>query len=64
VESGGKGEARAHLLEELKLGIWTKEEYVEKIGELEGGGASASVKCQKVCHESPNWDLDNFYADE
>jgi len=37
-------EKQAHLLEEFKLGIWTKDEYIEKLNEVQGGGPPA--KCQ------------------
>ena len=32
---------QAHLLEEFKLGIWTKDEYIEKLNEVQGGGPPA-----------------------
>ncbi|KDR82164.1 hypothetical protein GALMADRAFT_59519 [Galerina marginata CBS 339.88] len=47
---------RAHLLEEFKLGLRTKEEYHEKLEELEGGESHAASKRQKVRHVSPDWD--------
>lgn len=46
---------RGHLLEEFKLGIWTKDEYMEKLEDLEGGAPRAAAKRQKVRHVSPDW---------
>jgi hypothetical protein len=36
---------RGMLLEELKLGVWTKEEYQEQLLELNGGGRALTSKC-------------------
>ncbi|GLB45646.1 hypothetical protein LshimejAT787_2500380 [Lyophyllum shimeji] len=42
---------RGQLIEELKLGIWSREEYIEKISELE-----SPQKRQKRAY-SPEWDM-------
>ncbi|GLB43939.1 hypothetical protein LshimejAT787_1501230 [Lyophyllum shimeji] len=42
---------RGQLIEELKLSIWSREEYIEKISELE-----SPRKCQKRAY-SPEWDM-------
>ena len=46
---------RGHLLKEFKLGIWTKDEYMEKLEDLEGGAPRVAEKRQKVRHVSPDW---------
>lgn len=53
---------RAHILEEFKLGLVNKEEYLAKIADLEGGGPPA--KRQDTRQYSPDWDELDFYADE
>jgi hypothetical protein len=53
---------RAMILEEFKLGIWTKEEYLEQIAELDSGLAAPARKQQKVRAYSPDWNEDDFYA--
>ncbi|KAF8797642.1 hypothetical protein BYT27DRAFT_7125099, partial [Phlegmacium glaucopus] len=52
---------RGQILEEFKLDIWTKEEYLEQVRKLEGGSEPAP-KGQKTCYVSPDWDDDAFYA--
>jgi hypothetical protein len=52
---------RAHILEEFILGLVTKEEYLEKIADLDGGGPP--VKRQDTRQYSPDWDELDFYAD-
>ncbi|KAF8816060.1 hypothetical protein BYT27DRAFT_7279137 [Phlegmacium glaucopus] len=52
---------RGQILEEFKLDIWTKEEYLEQVRKLEGGSEPAP-KCQKTYYVSPDWDDDAFYA--
>ena len=51
---------RAHFLEEFRLGLVNKEEYLEKIAELDGGGRPA--KCQDTHQFSPDWDDLDFYV--
>ena len=46
---------RGHLLEEFELGIWTKDKYMEKLEDLEGGAPWVAAKHQKVCCVSPDW---------
>jgi hypothetical protein len=53
---------RAHILEEFKLGLVNKEEYLEKVAELDGGGRS--VKRQNTRQFSPDWDDSNFYVSD
>jgi hypothetical protein len=51
---------RQQLLEEFKLGIWTKEQYVQQISALEGGNLEGGhpSKCQRTHEYSPDWDTD------
>lgn len=51
---------RAHILEEFKLGLVDKEEYLEKIAELDRGGRPA--KRQNTHPFSPDWDDTDFYT--
>ncbi|KAF8802078.1 hypothetical protein BYT27DRAFT_7048271, partial [Phlegmacium glaucopus] len=51
---------QAHVLEEFKLGLVDKEQYLEKIAELDGG--SRPAKCQDTHQFSPNWDDSDCYA--
>lgn len=53
---------RAHILEEFKLRLVDKEEYLKKIADLDGGGHPA--KHQDTCQFSPDWDDSNFYASD
>jgi len=53
---------RAHILEEFKLGLVTKEEYLVKIADLDGGGPPP--KRQNTRQPSPDWDESDFYADQ
>ena len=53
---------RSMLLEEFKLGIWTKEDYLAWIAELESGSAVPAQKKQKVCQYSPDWNEEHFYS--
>ena len=53
---------RVHILEEFKLRLVTKEEYLEKIADLEGG--APPLKCQNTRQYSPDWDESDFYADQ
>jgi hypothetical protein len=50
---------RAHILEEFKQGILDRDQYLEKIEDLEGGGPPA--KRQNTREFSPDWE--DFYAD-
>ncbi|KAF8811042.1 hypothetical protein BYT27DRAFT_7090356, partial [Phlegmacium glaucopus] len=50
---------QGQLLEEFKLDIWTKEEYLEQVRKLEGGSEPAP-KRQKTRYVSPDWDDDAF----
>jgi len=47
------------LLEEFKLGIWTKDQYVQQVSALEGGvlEEGRSSKRQKTREYSPDWDI-------
>jgi hypothetical protein len=57
---------RGMLLEEFKLGIWTKEEYLARIAELDGSftptpklntqAPEPTPEQQKVREYSPDWD--------
>jgi hypothetical protein len=49
---------RAHLLEEFKLGLVTKVEYLAKVLDLEGGGPP--VKRQNTRQYSPDWEELDF----
>ena len=51
---------QAYVLEEFKFGLVDKEEYLEKIAELDGGGHPA--KCQDTCQFFPDWDDLDFYV--
>ncbi|KAF8186682.1 hypothetical protein BJ912DRAFT_852063 [Pholiota molesta] len=56
---------RSQLLEEFKLGLWTKDEYRDQVQLLGGGGP---VKRQKSASDhserySDDWDLGNFNSD-
>jgi hypothetical protein len=59
---------RSMLLEEFKLGIWTKEEYLKQIAELSSSSAAPTQvqkhtqKQQKVREYSPDWNEENFYS--
>ena len=50
---------RQQLLEEFKLGIWTKEQYVQQVLALEGGVSEVahSSKHQRTREYSPDWDI-------
>ena len=53
---------RGQLIEELKLGIWTKEEYVKRVAALEGDvldEENRSSKRQRTREESPPWDIED-----
>jgi hypothetical protein len=54
---------RGHLLEEFKLGILDKVEYLEKIRELEGGGPPEKRQDTRVREFSPDWDENYFFHD-
>jgi hypothetical protein len=49
---------RQQLLEEFKLGIWTKAQYIQQISTLERGvlDEGPSSKRQKTREYSPDWD--------
>jgi hypothetical protein len=51
---------RQQLLEEFKLGIWTKEQYVQQVLALEGGVSDVAhpSKCQRTREYSPDWDIE------
>lgn len=49
---------RTHLLEEFKLGLVDKAQYLEKVAELEGGGRPA--KRQDTRQFSPDWNDSDF----
>ena len=48
------------LLEEFKLGIWTKEQYVQQVLALEGGVSDVAhpSKRQRTREYSPDWDIE------
>ncbi|KAG6882328.1 hypothetical protein C0992_012044, partial [Termitomyces sp. T32_za158] len=52
---------RAQLIEEYKLGIWTKEEYLEQVSELDFSAASVSKHQKKS--PSPDWDGNQWNGD-
>ena len=49
---------RQQLLEEFKLGIWTKEQYVQQVLALEGSVSedACSSKCKRTHEYSPDWE--------
>jgi hypothetical protein len=51
---------QTHILEEFKLGLVNKEEYLGKFADFEGGGPP--LKHQNTCQYSPDWDELDFYA--
>jgi hypothetical protein len=51
---------RGQLIEELKLGIWTKEEYIKQVAALEGNVVDEenhSSKRQRTREDLPPWDI-------
>jgi hypothetical protein len=50
---------RQQLLEEFKLGIWTKEEYIEQVSAFDGGISDDGrpPKRQRIREYSPHWDI-------
>lgn len=54
VTAAAKEKKRAVLLEEFKMGIWTREEYREKVGDLD-----ASPAHKKKREVSPAWDIED-----
>ena len=54
------------LMEEYKLGLWSLDQYRQKVGELEDGpeapeGPSNSSQSELTSsrHQSPTWDIEN-----
>jgi hypothetical protein len=56
---------RQQLLEEFKLGIWTKEQYIQQVSALEGGNSEDGrpSKRQRTHEYSPDWDLSGLSDD-
>jgi hypothetical protein len=50
---------RQQILEEFKLGIWTRAQYIQHISALDRGvlEEGPSYKRQKTCEYSPDWDI-------
>ena len=57
---------RQQLLEEFKLGIWTKAQYIQQISTFDGGvldKGQPSTKRQKTREYSPDWDIQTNFSD-
>jgi len=57
---------QGHLLEEVRLGIWTPEVYLAEMKKLEEQDmfdTPGPSKCQRTRAPSPDWDLTNFDSD-
>lgn len=56
---------RQQILEEFKLGIWTKAQYIRQISALNGGvlDEGQPSKRQKTRQYSPDWDIEGDISD-